>query len=456
VARTPTTVTVATDLVPQPLTVVIPAGRSSVTLRVPFPKAGVAVLRATSPGMNTGAAFVAVLPVQQKAAVVHAPLAAPVVPVATAPALPGVHAHVIAVQPERPIAGVLAHHTVPMAAIEAAVHPAIPADPAAPAPTAVPAAPAVPAPAPPSPVTLRLDVLPGKVHPRQGTWQASLHVVTTDRDGTPATVLAAVPVRFAASKGTVAPAGVTIPAGQATNPDEVTLTALSPGQDTIQAWLPTSPPVTSTVEYERPEPRGLKLDANPARVVNSGKTPVHLTILLVDELGHPVTYPTKDVAVMLRTGLGEIRPNPVTIPRGQIGAEATLTSATSGIATITGLLEGFPNAVASTTFVFPSLLVALACIGGVTGAFVRELVHGQFRWRRAWRALVPGLILGIIFFALVLFGAVGSIPNAPLPIDISVIPSVNDLGALVLGFLGGYFGKRWLTPGSPAAEPATP
>jgi hypothetical protein len=42
----------------------------------------------------------------------------------------------------------------------------------------------------------------------------------------------------------------------------------------------------------------------------------------------------------------------------------------------------------------------------------------------------------------VLFGAIGAIPR--LPFDVGKISTVNQLGALVLGFAGGYYGQRLL------------
>jgi hypothetical protein len=54
--------------------------------------------------------------------------------------------------------------------------------------------------------------------------------------------------------------------------------------------------------------------------------------------------------------------------------------------------------------------------------------------------LIIGAIFGLAFYALVMLGAVASIPK--FSIAIGNIDPVNELGALVLGLIGGYGGKQ--------------
>jgi hypothetical protein len=53
-----------------------------------------------------------------------------------------------------------------------------------------------------------------------------------------------------------------------------------------------------------------------------------------------------------------------------------------------------------------------------------------------------GIVLGLVFYALALFGIIASIPKVAIPL--AQLPTTNDLGALVLGFLGSYYARAWL------------
>jgi len=50
--------------------------------------------------------------------------------------------------------------------------------------------------------------------------------------------------------------------------------------------------------------------------------------------------------------------------------------------------------------------------------------------------------LGLVFYALVLFGVVASIPQLAIPLG--QLPTTNELGAVILGFFGGYLARAWL------------
>ena len=85
-------------------------------------------------------------------------------------------------------------------------------------------------------------------------------------------------------------------------------------------------------------------------------------------------------------------------------------------------------------FLFPWVMVLLAVGGGILGGFVRS---GK-RWAADLRDNVAiAAILGLIFYALAFFGAIGAIPK--VPVEIGKVAAVNELGALVLGFVGGYY-----------------
>jgi len=68
--------------------------------------------------------------------------------------------------------------------------------------------------------------------------------------------------------------------------------------------------------------------------------------------------------------------------------------------------------------------------------------------------LALGAALGFVFFVLAMFGAVGALPKLALPIE--KIPSVNELGAFVLGVVGGWLGRRFLGAGGPRTASRVP
>ena len=102
------------------------------------------------------------------------------------------------------------------------------------------------------------------------------------------------------------------------------------------------------------------------------------------------------------------------------------------------------------------LLVVLAGAGGLIGSVVRssrQFFTGAWMWH-LFGSVAIGIVLGLLFFLLALFGLVASIPKLALPL--AQIPTTNDLGALVLGFFGGYYARAWLPDPSTAGEPNVP
>jgi len=94
--------------------------------------------------------------------------------------------------------------------------------------------------------------------------------------------------------------------------------------------------------------------------------------------------------------------------------------------------------------VFPWLLVTLAAAGGMIGAVVKaggETFAGAWWWHLLGH-VGTGIVLGLVFYALVLFGEVASIPQLAIPLG--QLPTTNELGAVILGFFGGYLARAWL------------
>lgn len=425
-ARVPTTVTVTGSLLPRPITLRLAAGQASLAQQLRFPSPGVASFQATSPNMIPGNAMVVVtrrtsrnlLPGPHLLTAVGLDLAA------QRPTELGV----------RTMSAVVLSREQHARLLQARTGGALLAQVPAVSPTANAVA------------RIRLDVQPPQVHPEQGSWKTSIHVTTVNAAGVPVPTPEDVQVQFSASLGTPTPEQVTIPAGASTNHTEVRLTARAPGHATVQAWT-TRGTVEQTVEYENAIPKKIFVMTPPDPVQNSGKSLVRITVLLLDEEGHPASYSDREAQVMLRTTRGDLQPpNPLKIPQRLPAADATLTCPTAGPVTISAILENMQSEPASVLFVFPWLLVFLAAAGGLLGAVTRDTTTAGFRFRRLAVNLIPGVILGLVFYTLTLFGAIGSIPKTVVPINTTVIPTLNELGALLLGILGGYFGARFLQP----------
>ena len=293
--------------------------------------------------------------------------------------------------------------------------------------------------------SIRLDVLPPRIHPHTGNWESKIWVAALDAHGVPLPAPQQLKVRFAAELGKVSPVETAIPAGSATNVDEVQLVSKRAGQDVVRAWLSTgAEPVRCGVEYEKEEPTKLLLDVHPKKALNSGQTPVIVTVLLQDELNH-CTSTDKPLTVTLTATQGHFQPSEIIIPSGKFSGEATLTSSIQGKVTVTARTEGMEDR-SEVEFTFPWKLVIFAALGGLLGALLRDSKNTfSRRWfHYAWRNLLVGIVLGMVFYGLTLFGAVGSVSKIIPSIDVSVIPTVNELGAILLGFAGGYFGRRIL------------
>jgi len=203
--------------------------------------------------------------------------------------------------------------------------------------------------------------------------------------------------------------------------------------------------VDRQVVYNLPEPSQLTIEANPREVVNDGRTSVNVSVLLLDSANRPTSYPDRDVDVFLTASLGELPVRQVRIPKGTSFAEATLTSTRHGEARIAARATGLAEAATTVRFLFPILMLNLAVLGGVLGGYVRA-GRGSFSanwWPNLWRNLVLGAILGVVFYGLAFFGAVTAVPKAEIPVEIAKIPTFNELGAFVLGFIGGVVGRQF-------------
>ena len=412
--------------------VTLPKGASSIRSEVRFSRPGIARLRVSAPRIASGYAAVVVKAVSRSVSLDMAPRAA----------AGEVEVHPAAPRPREPAAVMgpaldLGPRAAPR---EAEVQPRRPRPPErAPSPAGGTAVTVMPP-------QLGIEVIPTDVHPRAGRWVADVWLVTLNPRGEPAPSPMDLPVNLVATVGTVNPVRSLIAAGSVRPASPIQLVADRSGAEKVWAWLDTSArTVSAEAVYKEALPSKLRVVAYPVKAVNSGKNPVRITVMLLDDTNLPASFPDRELEVTVTSSLGTIEPKaPVHIARGAISGEAVLTSTTAGRAEVRALALHMPDAETGVEFVFPWLMVVLAMAGGTLGATYRGGWHGFSRgWQRhAAVNGLAGLLLGTIFYALSLLGAPAAIPQVALPI--AAIPTVNELGALALGFLGGYYARAWL------------
>jgi hypothetical protein len=393
--------------------VTIATGQSTAQVSVRFQRGGVATLVATAPKMTSGSVEVVV----KAAGGGGGPLSpAPPPPAPPSPAAVAT-GRLPAPKPERPV----------------------PSGPPAPMPGTVVDA----------NISLQLDVLPQHVHPANALWRALVLVTAINASRQPVAVHADTVVDFATDIGLIAPAQARIEAGRARTTAPIQLTSDRPGTGTVWAWTDTGSLAQASVEYHDAVPTQLLVRGLPSRAVNDGKTVVNVTVFLEDDIAATASA-DHDLSVKLTSSVGTPSPSDLSIPKGGFFGEAVLTSPTSGIAEITATAPRLKPGAAEVEFVFPLLLVTLAGTGGLIGSVARtgRQMFTDVWWWHLVGSVGLGIVLGLLFYALALFGVIASIPKVAIPL--SQLPTTNDLGALVLGFFGGYYARSWL-PAPPDA-----
>ena len=292
-------------------------------------------------------------------------------------------------------------------------------------------------------ISLAVDILPQHVHPANAAWKALVLVTAINDTRQPVAVPVDTDVYLATDVGVVMPATTVIAAGKTRTTETIQLLSNHPGAGTLWVWTDSGVLTAAAVEYHDAVPTQLLVRGLPSRAVNDGRTVVNVTVFLQDDSGATASA-VDDVVVKLTSSVGTANPSDLTIAKGKFYAEAVLTSATSGIADITATAARLIPGKTQVEFVFPLLLVFLAAIGGTVGSIVRsgrQLLSGAWWWH-VLGSVGMGIVLGLLFYALAQFGIIASIPKLAIPLE--KLPTTNDLGALVLGFVGGYYGRSWL------------
>jgi hypothetical protein len=250
-------------------------------------------------------------------------------------------------------------------------------------------------------------------------------------------------VRLAAQVGIVSPDHLVIPRGATTAAGDVRVTSSQAGHDVVHAASSAvGARAEQQVEYERLRPSKLFVTSTPVEVVSNGRTSVQIAVVLKDEDNHVVPNPGGEVRVVLGSTLGSLSRRVVTIARGRPDSEGVeLWSRRAGQATITAEADGLERDEIGVRFALPWVLIALACGGGTLGGMLRS--RGRRRRTLAIEDLGIGALLGMVFFALTLFGVPGVVPAVPLQMLDNL--TLNEIGAFLLGVLGGYLGRDFLT-----------
>jgi hypothetical protein len=287
---------------------------------------------------------------------------------------------------------------------------------------------------------LSLTMIPPHVAARNGRWSATVVVALVNDEREPIAAIDDTEITISPKIGVAQSERIVIPKGHLMQ--EVRVTSSGAGCDTIYAWSPSVRGMSTThVEYERSRPSKLIVSPTAPDAVANGWTRVPIAVLLKDDDNHVVTNPDKDLRVVLRSSLGTLSKTAVTVARGQSDSdEAVLSSRQRGRARITADAEGLGSDPEFVTFTLPWLLIPLSIGGGVSGAIVRSP-----RRRRRANLLIDlamGGMLGFVLFGFALFGVPTLAPA--LSTDMLANLTLNEIGAVLLGFLGGYVGRRYL------------
>ena len=459
-------VTVSSDALGKKVHIVVPKGQTSGQVELVAPKPGLAKVSVTSPNLAPGALLLIVRPPAKGSQRLSGPVtvqglkeaggisrtapsgqptleatappsAAREVgrsqPASTAPSARGV-----LIKPKGQSERLAAEAAKPEAGVTESVQRATPhiASPAGASASSTPE---------PTATKIGIEVVPEEVFPTAGIWRVDVIVVgmTSSRDLAPAS--GDVPVRLVSNLGRLSATQVEIPRGSiATASQTIELISDRSGNEILRALSPLGGDEKRIV-YNLQVPSQLRVEANPRSVVNDGRSWISISVLLLDSDNRPTSYADRDIDVALSSSLGELNTRHIKIPRGTYWADAKLTSTRHGEAVIAAkapeLRESTPVTV---EFLFPWMMVLLSVVGGVLGGIARR-AKALFsnRWlANLWRNLVVAAIFGLIFYGLAYFGATAAIPKIKIPIAISSIPTANEFGALLFGFVGGFFGRH--------------
>ena len=296
-------------------------------------------------------------------------------------------------------------------------------------------------PAPVRRIALHVTPLPVFGDAISNVWKANVTVEILEAD----TLVPAsndIQVDLHANSGHFSAPTIIIRGGEYSNfNNAVLLTANRAGADRVSALSTLGPASPLDVEYLLPVPVRLRISLGTPVISGTGSSNVTATVCLLDDAENLTYFSNQDVLVTLVAG-GQLSSPRATILNGKSCSDPIAWTSSSGTASITAEAGGLKSDSKNILFpAFPWYLVWLAAIGGVLGALVAKPSDFSFRWlAHTWRGLAFGARLGAIFFLFARYGAI-VLPKAS-PVSLEKIPVVSRLGALLLGFVGGLYGRK--------------
>jgi len=267
-------------------------------------------------------------------------------------------------------------------------------------------------------------------------WKATVSVASLGDGDSLAPVSRDVPIHLNASSGQLSTADIVIRSGEFGNfQNPVVLTADHTGKGSVDAVSSLGPAGPVDVVYLQPPVAQLRLAIGTPVLAGNGTASATVQVCLLDQSG-ALTLSDEDIPVKL-TAPGVLASSVLTVHHGAVCSEATQWSAGPGTMKIQAEASGLKTDAESSVFPeFPSYFVWLSALGGLAGALIVNLSSlSSPRW---WRSLILGTAFGVICYLLARFGAVA----LPEGIDIQKIPVVNGVGSLLIGILGGLFGRK--------------
>ncbi len=291
-------------------------------------------------------------------------------------------------------------------------------------------------------IQLYVEPIPVYGNAADHIWKANVSVAALGDQNALAPVSADVPVHFNASSGRLSAPDIVLSAGQFSNFEKpVSLTADRSGKGTVDAVSSLGPSGPVEVEYLQPPPTQLRLSLGTPVLTGTGSSTASVQVCLLDE-SEAVTASDQDIQVNL-TAPGQLASSVLTIHHDSYCSNLIEWTSGSGPVSIRAEAAGLKSDTKSITFPsFPWYCVLLAAVGGLLGALVfssGDLFSVRW-WSNTWRGLVLGAVLGAVFYLFARFGAI-TLPKDS-PINIQNIPVVSGIGSLLLGFLGGLYGRK--------------
>lgn len=285
-------------------------------------------------------------------------------------------------------------------------------------------------------------------------WKASVSIAAVADQGL-APVASDLPVHLSANAGSFSSPDVVIPAGQISNFDHpVVLTASRSGSDTVKAISSLGPAEDVPVNYLQPPPKYLRLSVGTPVLSGSGSSTASVQVCVLDE-SQVITSADQEITVNL-SAPGTLTPQSATIKKDNSCSSTVTWISEAGLATINAESAGLVRDRADIRFLaFPWKYPWLAALGGLIGALLVRWkgVFSAAWWSHAWRSLLLGAGLGVIFYLFMRFNALVLPEN--WMIKLQNLPVVSSPGSFLIGFAGGLLGRKFWVPKKDKAEGAT-